>query len=503
MQIKFDGGLQLAVPDESTCEQGWLQFRQDKCYRFVHIRLAFDDAETLCNNLYGGHLPSIHSQEEQYMITQFLASVNVKNGSEIWLGGRQMDFHNYNWGDGSMFNYSYWDHGEPNFPAEKCIEMSWRNGRWNDINCRLKRAVLCEKTVTSRHLSNKPNLNQNGLQYVNCIDESTNCNTTGIGPTPSGFSAPSVPPIPATLLSNTTNNITNHLLSTNSTLLSDNSNGPTTNDASNPMPAQQTNGAAGNDSAITSSNNSSQTNLFTLPSQDQSTNHESSILDPTNRNSAPPSDIATVNNSSPAASQQVLGEGVAIPMSVGQLISAQQQPNSGNLADLLSAPSAPFAITPTTTLDEPTNQAINEQKASPVISVKQTAASQIQLQQQATLGLTDSLAEHPKQQLGAPVVQPAPIVSTFDSSVVVPLQQQQQQAPQQSPSIINSNSEQQPASIPMVKSAPTASIATSNTREIINKLPSPQSTNINVDSIKQINDHQPSIPKQLKEIVPS
>lgn len=156
------------MPEDSSCETGWLQFRQDKCYRFVHIRLAFDDAESLCNNLYGGHLPSIHSQEEQFMISQFLASVNVKNGSEIWLGGRQMDFHNFNWGDGSLFNYSYWEHGEPNFPAEKCIEMSWRNGRWNDINCRLKRAVLCERQVTSRHQI-KPNL----YQPTTCLD--SNC----------------------------------------------------------------------------------------------------------------------------------------------------------------------------------------------------------------------------------------------------------------------------------------------------------------------------------------
>jgi len=105
------------------------------------------------------------------MISQFLASVNVKNGSEIWLGGRQMDFHNFNWGDGSLFNYSYWEHGEPSFPAEKCIEMSWRNGRWNDINCRLKRAVLCERQVSSRHHM-KPNL----YQPTTCLD--SNCTTS-------------------------------------------------------------------------------------------------------------------------------------------------------------------------------------------------------------------------------------------------------------------------------------------------------------------------------------
>uniref|UniRef100_A0A6G1SMW1 Macrophage mannose receptor 1 n=1 Tax=Aceria tosichella TaxID=561515 RepID=A0A6G1SMW1_9ACAR len=175
---------QKVPEDGGSCETGWLQFRQDKCYRFVHIRLAFDDAESLCNNLYGGHLPSIHSQEEQFMISQFLASVNVKNGSEIWLGGRQMDFHNFNWGDGSLFNYSYWEQGEPSFPAEKCIEMSWRNGRWNDINCRLKRAVLCERQLSSRHLmkQNQP-ANPNNLyhnQPAACLGES---NCTGISST--------------------------------------------------------------------------------------------------------------------------------------------------------------------------------------------------------------------------------------------------------------------------------------------------------------------------------
>lgn len=110
------------------------------------------------------------------MLTQFLASVNVKNGSEIWLGGRQMDFHNFNWGDGSLFNYSYWEHGEPNFPAEKCIEMSWRNGRWNDINCRLKRAVLCERQVSNTRQRIKPNL----YQPTTCLE--SNCTTpTSLG----------------------------------------------------------------------------------------------------------------------------------------------------------------------------------------------------------------------------------------------------------------------------------------------------------------------------------
>lgn len=111
------------------------------------------------------------------MISQFLSSVNVKNGSEIWLGGRQMDFHNFNWGDGSLFNYSYWDQGEPSFPAEKCIEMSWRNGRWNDINCRLKRAVLCERQISTRHAITKPNL----YQSITCLESNcTSSSTSGM-----------------------------------------------------------------------------------------------------------------------------------------------------------------------------------------------------------------------------------------------------------------------------------------------------------------------------------
>lgn len=167
-----------AIPEDNLCETGWLQFRQDKCYRFVHIRMAFDDAENLCNSLYGGHLPSIHSQEEQFMLTQFLASVNVKNSSEIWIGGRQMDFHNFNWADGSLFNYSYWEQGEPNFPSERCIEMSWRNGRWNDISCKLKRAVLCERQLTRQPI--KPFHYQPSI----CLLDS-NCTTTTFSPSQS------------------------------------------------------------------------------------------------------------------------------------------------------------------------------------------------------------------------------------------------------------------------------------------------------------------------------
>lgn len=129
---------------QSTGEGGWLQY-SDKCFRVVNMRLNFDEAESLCNSIYDAHLASIHSLEEQKLLLSFFESVNVKNGTEIWIGGQQVDFNYFNWMDGSSLNYTNWDTNEPNAPSDKCIEMQYLNGKWNDIDCSKQRFVICEK----------------------------------------------------------------------------------------------------------------------------------------------------------------------------------------------------------------------------------------------------------------------------------------------------------------------------------------------------------------------
>lgn len=67
------------------------------------------DAEAYCNS-FGGHLASIHSQAEEDFLYSLLGAVSI-----TWLGATDKNQEGvFVWTDGSDWDYSNWDSGEPN-----------------------------------------------------------------------------------------------------------------------------------------------------------------------------------------------------------------------------------------------------------------------------------------------------------------------------------------------------------------------------------------------------
>jgi len=89
---------------------------------------------------WGGHLASIHSQEEQEHVKEL-----AKGHDMVWLGGRRIEPHKGNgpgpkhwiWSDGTPWDFETWGSGEPNNSGgreDRVQLMKHYQYKWNDIH---------------------------------------------------------------------------------------------------------------------------------------------------------------------------------------------------------------------------------------------------------------------------------------------------------------------------------------------------------------------------------
>ena len=93
--------------------------------------MNFSAAEAWCVEQ-GSHLASIHSDWENEV-------AYTKCGGECWIGLEciDKDQYDYEWMDGSDWDYTNWNEGEPNNwqnTDEDCVHL-YSNGEWNDNQC--------------------------------------------------------------------------------------------------------------------------------------------------------------------------------------------------------------------------------------------------------------------------------------------------------------------------------------------------------------------------------
>ena len=103
--------------------------------------MSFSDAEDWCNSQ-GHHLASIHSAEEN------AAALAVC--TDCWIGLHCVDNNQYDfeWTDGSDWDYTNWAVSEPNNyqnSNEDCAHM-YSTGYWNDNQCASNYLPLCKVT---------------------------------------------------------------------------------------------------------------------------------------------------------------------------------------------------------------------------------------------------------------------------------------------------------------------------------------------------------------------
>lgn len=98
----------------------------------------FAGAKAYCEDL-GYELASIHSDEENLAASRACSS-------SCWIGGFSNDNTNedFYWVDGTAWDYTNWDAGEPNdwADSEDCVEMV-HTGLWNDNSCSKAFQPMC------------------------------------------------------------------------------------------------------------------------------------------------------------------------------------------------------------------------------------------------------------------------------------------------------------------------------------------------------------------------
>ena len=94
--------------------------------------VTITEARALADDL-GGHVVSINTEDEQVWLNSVVGFTE-----RFWIGlsDEQVEGE-FVWDSGEVFDYSYWNSGEPNdqVPGEDFVWLNWNqtNGRWNDV----------------------------------------------------------------------------------------------------------------------------------------------------------------------------------------------------------------------------------------------------------------------------------------------------------------------------------------------------------------------------------
>ncbi|CAJ0601533.1 unnamed protein product [Cylicocyclus nassatus] len=139
-----------AVKNETChCDSNERQFQGYTYKRSCNA--TFDEAEAKCR-LMGGHLASIHSEEENSAVYRMSESYqNYTTYSDFtWIGLKRSGT-TWKWTDGTPLDFTKWSAKEPNNYMnldENCVEMytgqlsTWQPNtgdyEWNDVNCEKK-----------------------------------------------------------------------------------------------------------------------------------------------------------------------------------------------------------------------------------------------------------------------------------------------------------------------------------------------------------------------------
>ena len=130
------------------CKMGWQEWNQ-ACYKLSKDLKPFSNASSICRQS-GAELVSIASPQENEFV------YNVSGGEEVFIGLHAPKANDsFVWSDGSTFDYSRWEDGEPNGDCGVdgcCVILVVPTGRWNDTPCEMWYPFVCKFTSSQPKL---------------------------------------------------------------------------------------------------------------------------------------------------------------------------------------------------------------------------------------------------------------------------------------------------------------------------------------------------------------
>ncbi|XP_040491201.1 C-type lectin domain family 19 member A [Ursus maritimus] len=153
------------LPRASLCPLFWMEFK-GHCYRFFPLNKTWAEADFYCSEFSVGRksakLASIHSWEENVFVYDLVNSCVPGIPADIWTGlhdHRQEG--QFEWTDGSSYDYSYWDGSQPDDGVhadpeeEDCVQIWYRPTSalrsWNDNTCNHKFPFVCKIASLTIH----------------------------------------------------------------------------------------------------------------------------------------------------------------------------------------------------------------------------------------------------------------------------------------------------------------------------------------------------------------
>ena len=157
-----------ATSTTATCGAGWTPHKE-KCYRLFAAPLSWTRASAQCA-ANCGHLASVPDRETEDFLVGLAKNYSGPTGSSchhglwpglnfsgltrsLWLGGYREDagkngrWEEWQWHDGSPWNYTNWAKGEPNNAKgnEHHLELWWAPPLWNDERGQSRHGYICQK----------------------------------------------------------------------------------------------------------------------------------------------------------------------------------------------------------------------------------------------------------------------------------------------------------------------------------------------------------------------
>ena len=133
------------------CKMGWQEWNQ-ACYKLTKDFKPFSNASFICRQS-GAELVSIASLQENEFVH------NISEGEDVFIGLRAAKANDsFVWLDGSTFDYTRWEDGEPNEPNGGCVVdgccviLVEPTGRWNDTPCEMWLPFVCKFTSSQPKL---------------------------------------------------------------------------------------------------------------------------------------------------------------------------------------------------------------------------------------------------------------------------------------------------------------------------------------------------------------
>ncbi|XP_042191987.1 lymphocyte antigen 75 isoform X3 [Callorhinchus milii] len=146
----------------TKCEAGWLPYN-GFCYFMHKEKLSWDDARSSCKSKQS-ELMSLHSLADVELV---VTKLHDGFEDEVWAGLRSNQSPAlFEWSDGSIVTFTYWDQNEPNVPfntSQHCVHYSGKLGRWKVKECSTKLSYICKKTGNIA--------NDTGLSDAGCPQE--------------------------------------------------------------------------------------------------------------------------------------------------------------------------------------------------------------------------------------------------------------------------------------------------------------------------------------------